>query len=62
MSSTNLKQKSPTTCRINIPTSFIDYCNIRGIDLHAWYQWRLHIQREQKKTWVALNGYSKASK
>lgn len=62
MNLNNLKKKLPSTCGINIPTSFIDYCNLNGIDLNAWYQWRLELQKEQKKTWVALYGHSRIRK
>jgi uncharacterized protein YjaG (DUF416 family) len=27
---------------------FIDYCNLRGIDLVKWYRWQLHLIWEQR--------------
>lgn len=53
----NFKKKSQSTYPINIPTTFIDYCNLNDVDLNAWYKWRLHLQKEQKKTWQKLYGY-----
>ena len=35
---------------------FIDYCNIRGIDLVKWYRWQLHIIWEQRNIHRKLNG------
>lgn len=35
---------------------FIDYCNIRGIDLVKWYRWQLHIIWEQRNLHRKLNG------
>jgi hypothetical protein len=28
---------------------FIDYCNIKEIDLVKWYRWQLHLIWEQRK-------------
>jgi hypothetical protein len=56
MTMTNLKKKLQNTYAINIPTSFIDYCNLNNIDLNEWYKWRIHLQKEQQKTWRKLYG------
>jgi len=55
-----LKQKSQSTYQINIPVSFIDHCNINNIDLVKYYQWKLHLKKEQQKTWEQIYGTSNA--
>jgi uncharacterized protein YjaG (DUF416 family) len=36
--------------------NFIDYCNLRGIDLKQWYRWQLHLIWEQRNIHRKLNG------
>jgi uncharacterized protein YjaG (DUF416 family) len=32
-----------------ITPSFIDYCNLNGIDLSKWYRWQLHLIWQRRK-------------
>jgi uncharacterized protein YjaG (DUF416 family) len=36
--------------------NFIDYCNLKGIDLKQWYRWQLHLIWEQRNIHRKLNG------
>jgi hypothetical protein len=56
------KQKLQSTYPINISVSFIDYCNVNNIDIDLvkYYQWKLHLKKEQQKTWKKLYGTSYA--
>lgn len=39
-----------------ITPEFIDYCNLRGIDLVKWYRWQLHLIWEQRNLNRKMSG------
>lgn len=40
--------------QIQLSADFIDYCNVRGIDIKEWFKWKKHLAREQKKIHTKL--------
>jgi hypothetical protein len=32
-----------------ITPEFIDYCNLKGVDLVKWYKWQLHLIWQHRK-------------
>lgn len=41
--------KLQDTLHSQISADFIDYCNVRGIDIKEWFKWKKYLIREQKK-------------
>jgi hypothetical protein len=41
--------KLQDTLHSQLSADFIDYCNVRGIDIKEWFKWKKYLAKEQKK-------------